>query len=80
MDPHHMDIGDVIARLKHVEDIEALKQLKYRYCRAADDNYDGDLVASFFTEDGVWDGGDVGRGRNALFNSPTMRDLSAMGP
>jgi len=56
-----METGDLAARLKRLEDIEALRQLKYRYCRAADDNYDGELVASLFTEDGIWDGGTFGR-------------------
>jgi len=51
-----MEAGDLATRLKRLEDIEALQQLKYRYCRAADDNYDGELVASLFTEDGIWDG------------------------
>jgi len=55
-----METGDLVARLKRLEDIEALQQLKYRYCRAADDNYDGELVASLFTEDGIWDGGTFG--------------------
>ena len=56
-----MDASDLMVRLKRLEDIEALRQLKYRYCRAADDNYDGELVASLVTEDGIWDGGTFGR-------------------
>lgn len=57
-----------------LEDIEALRRLKYEYFTAADANYDGDAVAALFTEDGVWEGGDLGRyqGRAAIretFNS-----------
>ena len=60
--------------MQRLEDIEALRQLKYRYFAAADDNYDADAVAALFTEDGVWDGGDLSRyeGRAAIresFNS-----------
>jgi len=55
-----MDGNDLAQRLKRWEDIDALQQLKYRYCRATDDNYDGELVASLFTEDGIWDGGTLG--------------------
>lgn len=59
---------DIVQRLARLEDIEALRQLKYRYCAAADDNYDADAVAALFMEDGVWDGGELGRyeGRAAI--------------
>lgn len=39
--------------------IEAIKQLKYRYCRYCDTGYDADGVAGLFVEDGVWDGGEM---------------------
>lgn len=56
------------ARLRRLEDIEALRQLKYRYCLACDDDYDADRLAPLFTEDAVWDGGALGRfeGREAI--------------
>jgi uncharacterized protein (TIGR02246 family) len=67
-------MGDLAERVARLEDIEALRQLKYRYCAAVDDNYDAEAVAALFTEDGVWDGGALGRyeGRAAIiatFNS-----------
>jgi hypothetical protein len=41
--------------------MEAVKQLKYRYCAACDDDYDSDRLAPLFTEDAIWDGGPMGR-------------------
>ena len=63
-----MTPNDFAARLERLEDIDALKQLKYSYCAACDDNYDAERIASLFTPDGVWDGGDLGRfeGRDAI--------------
>lgn len=55
-------------RIDRLEQIEALKQLKYRYCAAVDANYDAAAIAAMFTEDGVWDGADLGcySGRDAI--------------
>ena len=39
---------------------EEIKQLKARYARACDDNYDADTIAELFTDDAVWDGGMMG--------------------
>ena len=50
-------------RIQRLEDIEAIKQLKARYCDAADGGWskerpghDWDQLQHLFTEDGVWDG------------------------
>lgn len=58
-------------RIEKLEQIEALKQLKYRYCAAVDANYDAEAIAAMFTENGVWDGGDLGHyeGRDAILQS-----------
>lgn len=65
-----MDIT-LAERIDRLEQIEALKQLKYRYCAAVDANYDADAITAMFTEDGVWDGGDLGyfSGRDAIHKS-----------
>ena len=67
-------------RIERLEHIEALKQLKYRYCAAVDANYDAAAIAAMFTEDGVWDGAELGyaAGRTAIYESflqpnPTVR-------
>ena len=55
-------------RIRALEDIEAIKRLKYRYADACDRGYDADALADLFTEDAVWDGGLFGRyeGREAI--------------
>src|SRR5262249_16807094 len=50
----------IAARLQRLEDIESIKQLKASYCAFCDDNYNPQGIASLFTDDGVWDGGDLG--------------------
>lgn len=59
------------ARIRRLEDLEEIRQLKAYYAKCADDKYTDDhrrkppdefrrisvLQASVFTEDGVWDGG-----------------------
>jgi hypothetical protein len=59
---------DIEQRLQAIEDVEAIKNLKNRYCYWCDDNYDADNIASCFTEDGIWDGGSFGsfNGRRAI--------------
>lgn len=56
------------ARIRTLEDIEAIRNLKARYARYCDDDYDADALAPLFTEDAVWDGGMLGRceGREAI--------------
>jgi hypothetical protein len=48
---------DLEARVQRLEDIEAIRRLKARYCAYCDAGYDADGIAGLFTEDGVWDGG-----------------------
>ncbi len=59
---------DLERRIRALEDIEAIKRLKYRYADACDRGYDADALADLFTEDAVWDGGLFGRyeGREAI--------------
>ena len=54
-----MNLEELSQRLQVLEDTEAIKRLKARYCAFCDDGYDPDGIASLFTEDGVWDSGDT---------------------
>lgn len=47
-------------RLNQLEDIEAIKKLKYTYALCLDEGYDGDKVAELFVEDGLWSISGVG--------------------
>lgn len=55
-------------RLRVLEDIEEIRRLKARYAAACDDNYNADVIAALFTEDAIWDGGELGNadGRAAI--------------
>ena len=63
-----MDLAELERRLKVVEDIEAIKQLKNRYCYYCDVNYDADGIESCFVEDAIWEGIGFGTyyGRKAI--------------
>lgn len=54
-------------RLGVLEDVEAIRRLKARYCQYVDERNEDGWV-SLFTEDAVWDGGDFGRyeGKTAI--------------
>lgn len=56
------------ARIQRIEDMEAIRALKHRYCLHCDNDYDPDGLANLFTEDGVWDGGlfGVATGREGI--------------
>ena len=64
-----MTLEELERRVRVLEDVEAIKQLKARYCDRCDDGpYDADGVAELFTEDAVWEGEGFGRfvGREAI--------------
>lgn len=48
------------SRLRRVEAAEEIRILKARYCDLCDEGYPADALCSLFTEDGVWDGGEMG--------------------
>ena len=55
-----MGSEDLAARVRRLEDIEAIRQLKARYCYACDDGYDVETLVELFVADAVWDGGALG--------------------
>jgi SnoaL-like domain len=62
-----MTLDELARRVQELEDIEAIKKLKARYCLSVDTG-DLDQLAELFVEHAVWDGGVVGRyeGREAI--------------
>ncbi len=52
---------NLAARLTRLEDIEAIRQLKARYCEICDDDHNTALITSIFTEDGTWEGKGIGK-------------------
>ena len=65
-----MNLQELEKRVQTLEDIEAIKKLKARYCGYCDAGYDADGLISLFTDDAVWDGGSFGRyeGRKAIYD------------
>jgi hypothetical protein len=55
-----MDIAELEKRLTVREDIEAIKQLKARYCAVCDDNHNPDMITTLFADDGIWEGAGLG--------------------
>lgn len=56
------------ARIQRLEAADEIRRLKAHYCDLCDEGYDADALASLFSEDAVWDGGQLGRfdGRDAI--------------
>jgi len=55
-----MNLEDLAKRITRLEDIEAIKQLKARYCTICDEDHNPDKITSVFSEDGVWEGRGIG--------------------
>ena len=47
------------ARVLRLEAAEQIRILKADYCELCDADYPADALCELFTEDGVWDGGEV---------------------
>jgi ketosteroid isomerase-like protein len=61
-------VASVEQRLAVLEDIEAIRKLKARYCAACDDNHNADALGPLFAEDATWEASNMGRadGRAAI--------------
>jgi SnoaL-like domain len=56
-----MDMAELERRLTRMEDIEAIKQLKARYCDICDDDHNPAKITTLFVEDGIWEAGGFGK-------------------
>ena len=56
-----MDIEQLNERITRLEDLEAIKQLKARYCEICDDDHNPDLITTVFSPDGIWEGRGIGK-------------------
>lgn len=52
------DMNDLLARLQKLEDLEAIRRLKHKYCGLCDAGFQADKLALLFTDDGVWEAGE----------------------
>jgi hypothetical protein len=58
-----MDMTELEKRMTRMEDIEAIKQLKARYCAICDDDHNPDHITTVFVEDGIWEAAEFGKGQ-----------------
>ena len=61
-------IEQLEARIRTLEDTDAIRNLKSRYAAYCDDQYDADGIAGLFAEDAVWETQGIGPfvGREAI--------------
>ncbi|HKN14285.1 MAG TPA: nuclear transport factor 2 family protein [Candidatus Binatus sp.] len=56
-----MNLSDLEKRIAVLEDIEAIKKLKARYCAICDEDHNPAKITALFAPDGIWEGAGVGR-------------------
>ena len=56
-----MELNELAQRITILEDIEAIKKLKARYCAICDDDHNPDQITTLFADDGIWEGADIGQ-------------------
>ena len=71
-----MDLAELERRITRIEDIEAIKQLKARYCEICDDDHDPDRITRIFAEDGVWQSA-IGKAEGTPRSASCSKDSSA---
>ena len=54
---------DLEKRITRLEDLEAIKQLKARYCEICDDDHDPERITGLFTDNGVWEAKGIGEAK-----------------
>jgi hypothetical protein len=67
--PESLEARSLEARVRRLEDIEAIARLKAAYCAACDDDHNPERVAALFVEGGLWEGRNIGvhaRGHAAI--------------
>lgn len=65
---------DLEARVQVMEDLEAIRRLKARYCQICDDGHNPDEMVELFAPDGIWEssgGQGVYRGHEAIHGAFT---------
>ena len=73
-----MDMTTLEQRITRLEDIEAIKQLKARYCEICDDMHNPDRIASLFAPDGIWESPDFGKAAGHAAIEDLFRNFRAM--
>jgi hypothetical protein len=56
-----IDVEELAGRISRLEDLEAIKMLKARYCQICDDDHNPEHITSVFAEDAIWEGRGIGK-------------------
>ncbi len=56
-----MTTEELEKRTTIIEDIEAIRKLKARYCAVCDNDHNPDEITKLFAADGIWEGEEIGR-------------------
>jgi len=67
-----MDIGELERRIAVLEDIEAIKKLKARYCAICDEDHNPAKITALFAPDGIWEGAGVRAASGTRCDSQTL--------
>lgn len=51
----------LLKRIQRLEDIEAIRQLKHKYCYACDNGYDVTVLKALFSQDATWEAEGFGK-------------------
>lgn len=70
---------DQAARLQILEDIEAIRQLKYRYCQACDDDHNPQKLGPLFSENARWEASTMGAAVGRADIQKLLGDLGQSG-
>lgn len=73
-----MNMEELEKRITRIEDIEAIKQLKARYCEICDDMHNPDRICALFAEDAVWESADFGKAQGHDAIRELFRRFKAM--
>ena len=68
-----------LTELQRLSDIEAIKQLKYRYCQACDDDHNPERLGPLFTEDATWEASSMTRAEGRAAIQQLLGDLGRSG-
>ena len=66
-------------RIQVLEDIEAIRKLKARYCAGCDDDHNPDILMPLFNDDAVWEATSNGRFEGVASIRKFFVDLRASG-
>jgi hypothetical protein len=66
-------------RVRVLEDVEAIRKLKARYCAACDDGHNPETLGTLFAEDASWEATNMGRAEGRAAIQKLLGDVGRSG-